>query len=158
MKNFRGIIDLVENKVVPFPVDSSQLQLKRVRLYWPGIAKFIEDLAELDEDIMMLYLNGQDVSASQIKAAIRKLTLTNCIVPVLCGSALRDRGIQLLLDAIVDYLPSPLDIPPVAAADPRSGKNPSSGEDDEPFSALAFKTVLTRLWVDWSTCVYTRAG
>ncbi|MFW6118240.1 MAG: elongation factor G, partial [Chloroflexota bacterium] len=86
--------------------------------------------------------DGQEISASQIKAAIRRLTISNHIVPVLCGSALRDRGIQLLLDAVVDYLPSPLDIPSISATDPRSGKEILRlASDDEPFSALAFKTV-----------------
>jgi elongation factor G len=92
---------------------------------------------------MLLYLDGQDVSTSQIKAAIRRLTISNCMVPVFCGSALRDRGIQLLLDAIVDYLPSPLDIPPISAINPKSGEEILRlAGDDEPFSALAFKTVF----------------
>jgi elongation factor G len=144
-KLFRGIIDLVENKVVSFPVDSNSASIEEgsETLLAKHRQTLIENLAELDEQIMMLYLNGQDVSASQIKAAIRRLTLSNCIVPVLCGSALRDRGIQLLLDAIVDYLPSPLDIPPISATDPRSGEEILRlASDDEPFSALAFKTVF----------------
>jgi len=142
-KDFRGIIDLVEGKVIAFPDDSNSASIKEDEtLLAEHRQALIENLAELDEQIMLLYLNGQDVSASQIKAAIRKLTLSNCIVPVLCGSALRDRGIQLLLDAIVDYLPSPLDIPPISATDPKSGgKIFRPASDDEPFSALAFKTV-----------------
>jgi elongation factor G len=142
-KDFRGIIDLVENKVIAFPDDSNSASIEedKTLLAKPRQA-LIENLAELDEQIMLLYLDGQDVSASQIKAAIRRLTLSNCMVPVLCGSALRDRGIQLLIDAVVDYLPSPLDIPPVSATDPRSGeKILRLASDDEPFSALAFKTV-----------------
>jgi len=144
-KLFRGIIDVVENKVVSFPIDSNSTSIEEdsETLLAKHRQALIENLAELDEQIMILYLNGQDVSASQIKAAIRRLTLSNCIVPVLCGSALRDRGIQLLLDAIVDYLPSPLDIPPISATDPRSGKEILRlVSDDEPFSALAFKTVF----------------
>jgi elongation factor G len=144
-KLFRGIIDLVENKVVSFPVDSNSTPIEEdsEALLAKHRQILIETLAELDEDIMMMYIDGQDVSASQIKAAIRRLTLANCVVPVLCGSALRDRGIQLLLDAIVDYLPSPLDIPPISAIDPRSGKEVlRPAGDDEPFSALAFKTVF----------------
>jgi len=144
-KLFRGIIDLVENKVVSFPVDSNSASIEEgsETLLAKHRQALIEDLAELDEQIMMLYLNGQDVSASQIKAAIRRLTLSNCIVPVLCGSALRDKGIQLLLDAIVDYLPSPLDIPPISATNPKSREEILRlASDDEPFSALAFKTVF----------------
>jgi elongation factor G len=144
-KDFRGIIDLVENKVIVFPVDSDSASIEEgsETLLAKNRQALIGNLAELDEQIMMLYLNGQDVSASQIKAAIRRLTISNCIVPILCGSALRDRGIQLLLDAIVDYLPSPLDILPISATDPKSGeKILRRASDDEPFSALAFKTVF----------------
>ena len=144
-KDFRGIIDLVENKVIAFSVDSNSASIEEgsETLLVKHRQALIGNLAELDEQIMLLYLNGQDVSASQIKAAIRRLTISNCVVPVLCGSALRDRGIQLLLDAIVDYLPSPLDVPPLSAADPKSGgKILLRASDDEPFSALAFKTVF----------------
>jgi elongation factor G len=144
-KDFRGIIDLVENKVIAFPVDSNSASIEEDNetLLAKHRQALIGNLAELDEQIMLLYLDGQDVSASQIKAAIRRLTTSNCVVPVLCGSALRDRGIQLLLDAIVDYLPSPLDVPPISATDPKSGeKILRLASDDEPFSALAFKTVF----------------
>jgi elongation factor G len=144
-KDFRGIIDLVENKIIAFPDEpnSASIEEGSETLLAKHRQALIGNLAELDEQIMMLYLNGQDVSSSQIKAAIRRLTTSNCIVPVLCGSALRDRGIQLLLDAIVDYLPSPLDVPPISAIDPKSGeKILRLASDDEPFSALAFKTVF----------------
>ncbi len=142
-KDFRGVIDLVENRVVAFGDDPPSASIEEdVTLLVKHRQALIESLAELDEQIMLSYLDGQDSSASQIKAAIRRLTVSNCVVPVLCGSALRDRGIQQLLDAVVDYLPSPLDVPPVLAADPTSDEKvlriPS---DDEPFSALAFKTV-----------------
>jgi elongation factor G len=142
-KDFRGIIDLVENKIIVFPdLDSASIEDSEALL-----AKhrqvLIGSLAELDEQIMLLYLDGQDISVSQIKAAIRRLTISNHIVPVICGSASRDRGIQLLLEAIVDYLPSPLDVPPLSATDPKNGgKVLLMPSDDEPFSALAFKTVF----------------
>jgi elongation factor G len=142
-KDFRGIIDLVENKVIAFPVDSNSALIEEGEtLLAKHRQALIENLAELDDQIMLLYLDGQKISASQIKAAIRRLTISNRMVPVLCGSALRDRGIQLLLDAIVDYLPSPLDIPPILATGPKSGEEILRvASDDEPFSALAFKTV-----------------
>jgi len=141
-KDFRGIIDLVENKIIAFPdLDSASIEDSETLLAKHRQA-LIGNLAELDEQIMLPYLDGQDISASQIKAAIRRLTISNCVVPVFCGSALRDRGIQLLLDAIVDYLPSPLDIPAISAINPKSGeKILRLASDDEPFSALAFKTV-----------------
>jgi elongation factor G len=144
-KDFRGIIDLVESKVIAFPDEPNSASIEKgsETLLAKHRQELIENLADLDEQIMLLYLDGQDVSASQIKAAIRRLTISNCIVPVFCGSALRNRGIQLLLDAIVDYLPSPLDVPPISATDPKSGeKILRLVSDDEPFSALAFKTVF----------------
>ena len=144
-KDFRGVIDLVENKVIAFPVDSgpSSIEEGNETLLAKHRQALIGDLAELDEQIMMLYLDGQDISISQIKAAIRRLTVSNRVVPVLCGSALRDKGIELLLDAIVDYLPSPLDVPPISATDPRNEEKVLRGaSDEEPFSALAFKTVF----------------
>ena len=141
---FRGIIDLVENKVIAFPLDPNSASIEEGHeiLLAKHRQELIENLAEFDEQIMLPYLNEQDVSASQLKAAIRRLTISNRIVPVLCGSAFRDKGIQPLLDAIVDYLPSPLDIPPISAINPKSGeKILRLTSDDEPFSALAFKTV-----------------
>ncbi len=142
-KGFRGVIDLVEGKVVAFLDNPSSDSIEEgVTLLVKHRQALIESLAELDEQIMLLYLDGQDISTSQIKATIRRLTVSNCVVPVLCGSALRDRGIQQLLNAIVDYLPSPLDVPPVSATDARSEEKVLRMPcDDEPFSALAFKTV-----------------
>src|SRR5512136_196735 len=144
-KDFRGIIDLVENKAVAFSVgsDSSSTAGCSDTLLAKHRQALIGELAELDEQMMMPYLDGQDISVAQIKGAIRRLTVCNRVVPVLCGSALRDRGIELLLDAIVDYLPSPLDVPPISAVDPRNAeKILRRASDDEPFSALAFKTVF----------------
>jgi len=144
-KDFRGVIDLVENEVVAFPVDSnsSPMEPGSETLLVKDRQTLISNLAELDEQIMMLYLDGQDITVSQIKAAIRRLTVSNRVVPVLCGSALRDRGIEPLLDAIVDYLPSPLDVPPISATDPRNRQKVLRRvSDEEPFSALAFKTVF----------------
>ena len=144
-KLFRGIIDLVENKLVAFPDDSNSASIEgssETSIASEHRQRLIENLAELDEQIMLPYLNGQDIPASQIKAAIRRLTIANRIVPVLCGSALRDKGILPLLDAIVDYLPSPPDIPPVSAINPKNEETILRlTSDDEPFSALAFKTV-----------------
>jgi len=143
-KDFRGIINLVENKVIAFPDESNSASIEEGEaLLTKHRQALIGNLAELDEQIMLAYLNGQDVSASQIKTAIRRLTISNRAIPVLCGSALRDKGIELLLDAIVDYLPSPLDIPPISATHPSSGEKVLRlASDDDPFSALAFKTVF----------------
>jgi elongation factor G len=142
-KLFRGIVDLVERRVIAFPADNSQSSVEADQgLLAKQRQALIESLAEMDEDIMVLYLNGEDVSPAQLKAAIRRLVNAGRVVPVLCGSALRDRGIELLLDAIVDYLPSPLDVRPALATDPENGTEIlCAPSDDEPFSALAFKTV-----------------
>jgi len=145
---FKGMIDLVENKAWLFsddvnipPVESpipaeEREEASRRRLL------MIERLAENDDHLMLLYVDGKEISSEQIKAAVRRLTLTNRIVPVFCGTALRNKGIQPLLDAVVDYLPSPLDMPPLSVIDLQTGETdvrPAS--DDAPFSALAFKVV-----------------
>ena len=77
----------------------------------------IEKLAENDDQLMLLYLNNSDISVAEIKAAIRRLTLNNRVVPILCGTALKNKGIQRLLDAVIDYLPSPIDVPPISGID-----------------------------------------
>jgi elongation factor G len=100
----------------------------------------IEGLAEIDEKIMEDYLKGEETSPSEIKSAIRRLTIKNKVVPVLCGSALKNKGIQLLLDAIIYYLPSPLDVPPVKGIDPLTEKGISRlTEEKESLSSLVFK-------------------
>ncbi|MFP3898003.1 MAG: elongation factor G [Dehalococcoidia bacterium] len=140
---FRGIIDLVESRAIHFPVDCNPAEVELDDAMVAGQHQaLVEDLAELDEQMMLLYLDGQDIPVSELKAAIRRLTVSGKVVPVLCGSALKDRGIQLLLDAIVDYLPSPLDVLPALATDPETGQEILClASDDEPFAALAFKTV-----------------
>ena len=143
-KDFRGIIDLVENRVISFPDNGESHSLEEGQsLLAKHRQTLVTSLAELDEEVMLLYLEGEELTVTQIKAAIRRLTISRRAVPVLCGSALRDKGIELLLDAIVDYLPSPLDMPPVSATDPATGQTVlRQASDDEPFTALAFKTVF----------------
>jgi elongation factor G len=102
--------------------------------------KLLEALAELDEALMEKYLNGDPISEQEIRAAIRKGTMACRFVPVLCGSSRRNKGVQPLLDAIVDYLPSPLDVPPVRGIDPRTGETVERQPGDNcPLTALAFK-------------------
>jgi len=145
---FRGVIDLVESKtfvfpdnldIVPTEVPIPESVLNIAVSYRQAL---IEKIAENDNQIMAMYLEGKDIPVPELKAAIRRLTVAGKVMPVLCGSALRGKGIQPLLNAIVDYLPTPLDIPPI-----RARKLNGEGEvfcqprDDEPFSSLAFKTV-----------------
>jgi len=146
--SFEGIIDLVENKAWHFDEDpkSEPIEVAIPKQEQARCAEFrqalIEKLAEEDEWIMTAYLNEDKITAAELKAALRRVTLANQIVPILCGSALRNKGVQPLLEAIINYLPSPLDMPPVKAIDSRKGTEVTRpASDDAPFSALAFKVV-----------------
>jgi elongation factor G len=147
-KALQGIIDLVQNKAYAFSDDPSSYPIevaipedeKATIVKWRQALS--ERLAENDDEIMLAYLEGKEIAISRLKAAIRKLTIANQIVPVLCGSALRNKGIQPLLDAVCDYLPSPIDIPSTRATALMTGEEilcPAS--DKAPFAALAFKVV-----------------
>ncbi|MFZ6017583.1 MAG: elongation factor G [Nitrospirota bacterium] len=162
---FRGPIDLVRMKAVYF--DDETLGARYTEGDIPDQLvpyareyreKMFEALADVDENIMEKFLSGKEISIEEIKTAIRKGTIAMKLTPVLCGSAFKNKGVQLLLDAIIDYLPSPLDIPPV------SGKNPLNGYevirmscDTEPFSALAFK-VMTDPFVGQLTFIRVYSG
>ena len=145
---FRGVIDLVDNKAWLFSDDvgATPVEMPIPEEKKDEVTKqrqeLVERLAENDDQLMLLYLDGGDIPGPQVKAAIRRLTLANRIVPALCGSALKNKGIQPLLDAVVDYLPSPLDVPPVHVIDSETGEEIlRQASDDAPFSALAFKVV-----------------
>ena len=146
--SYEGIIDLLENKAWRFDEDPDS-EPSEVAIPESEQAKcnefrqaLIEKLAEADDHIMTAYLSDSSITASELRDALRRVTLANKGVPVLCGSALRNKGIQLLLDAIVNYLPSPLDMPPVRAIDIRQDTEVTRpARDDAPFSALAFKAV-----------------
>jgi len=146
--SYAGIIDLVENKAWSFDgsPDSDPLEVA-IPESEPAICsklrqELIEKLAEIDEPILGAYLGGDSITATELRGALRRVTLANKGIPILCGSALRNRGIQPLLDAIVSYLPSPLDMPPVRAIDNQLGVEVTRPvKDDAPFSALAFKVV-----------------
>jgi len=146
--NYQGVIDLIENKMWKFSDDidseptvvdipeSEQARYTELR------QELIEKLAEVDDQMLAAYLGGTSVTATELRAALRRVTLENKVIPILCGSALRNKGIQTLLDAIVDYLPSPSDMPPVKAIDTREGTEVTRpARDDSPFAALAFKVV-----------------
>jgi len=145
---FKGVIDLVDNRAWLFSddVDAPREEMPIPEEEREEVARhrqaLIEKLAENDDQLMLLYVEGGEIQSGQIKAAIRRLTSANRIVAVLCGSALRNKGTQLLLDAVVDYLPSPLDVPPVPVIDLQTGEaDVRQASDDAPFSALAFKVV-----------------
>ncbi len=145
-ERFSGIIDLVTEKAIIYTDDlgthsqESTIPADMVELVAEYRAKMLEALAEYDEGLMEKYLEGHEISVDEIKAAIRKGTLSAQITPVICGSAFKNKGVQMLLDAVVDYLPSPLDLPPVKGV--LSGSDEEAvrqASDSEPFSALAFK-------------------
>ena len=100
----------------------------------------IEAVAETDEELMMKYLEGEEITNEELKAGIRKATINVEFFPVLCGSAFKNKGVQLMLDAVIDYLPSPLDIPAIKGINPDTDEEETRpASDDEPFAALAFK-------------------
>ncbi|HZK40814.1 MAG TPA: elongation factor G [Atribacterota bacterium] len=146
-ENFKGIIDLIKMKAYSYSIDDLGVNYKEVSISEDTLElaneyhhKMIESLAELDEKIMDRFLEGEEITPNEIKSAIRRLTIKNEAVPIFCGSALKNKGIQLLLDAIVDYLPSPLDVPPTKGIDPQSENVITRlPEDKEPLSSLVFK-------------------
>jgi elongation factor G len=146
--DFKGVIDLIESKAWLFSDDRDQAptEMPIPEEYKEAVArhreKLIEKVADSDETLMSAYVEGKAVTVPELKAALRRATLSTRLVPVICGSALRDKGVQFVLDAAVDYLPSPLDMPPVRGTDPRTGKEVTrEASDSAPFSALAFKIV-----------------
>jgi len=143
---FRGVIDLINMKAITYGNDlGDQIDVGDIPAEHQATAdewreKMVEALADLDDDIAHKFLEGEDIGPDELRAALRKGTLAYQIVPVLTGSALKNKGVQPMLDAVVDYLPSPLDVPPVTGKDARSGDEVSRATDpSEPFSALAFK-------------------
>jgi elongation factor G len=148
--NFRGAIDLIDQKMLVWddsthgmefstqeipPEFSDDVKLRR--------EKMIETLAEVDDNLADKYLTGEEITAAEIEAALRKATISLKIVPVLCGAALRNKGIQPVLDAIINYLPSPDDVPPIKGINPVTKKEElRHSSDKEPLAALAFKVML----------------
>ncbi|MEW5761924.1 MAG: elongation factor G [Bacillota bacterium] len=146
---FCGVVDLIHNRAVIW-VDDLGTQMKELpvpaemqELVAAYREKLLEAVAETDEELMLKYLEGEELTPEEIKRGLRKGTLATKMTPVLCGSSYKNRGVQLLLDAVVDFLPSPLDIPAVRGIDPATGEEGRRApRDDEPFSALAFKIMV----------------
>ncbi|MBQ2139102.1 MAG: elongation factor G [Erysipelotrichaceae bacterium] len=144
---FRGIIDLVERKQYMYPNDQgTDIKVSEIEDQYKDEAEvlrdeLIEKLCDYDDELMEAFLEGQEIEVSSIKSAIRKAVLTSEFFPVLCGSAYKNKGIQLLLDAIVEYLPSPLDVPPIKGTTKFGDEAVRHASDSEPFSALAFKVM-----------------
>jgi elongation factor G len=142
---FMGMVDLVENKAIIYTDDlgthsedvaiPDDLQELAVRYR----TELIEAVAEVDEELMMKYLEGEEITVAEIKAALRKGTCSVQLFPVLCGSSYRNKGVQPMLDAVVEYLPSPLDVPSIKGVTADGDDIERHSSDEEPFSALAFK-------------------
>ena len=145
---FSGVIDLVAKKAWIFPdevsEEPSEAEIPADMKEEVARARhdMIEKLAENDDQLMLKYVDNQEIGEEDIRAAIRRLTISNRIVPIVCGTALRNKGIQLVLDAVVDYLPSPLEKPALKVIDTSTGQEVTRPASDEaPFTALAFKVV-----------------
>jgi len=145
-ETFAGIIDLVEMKAEIYKDDLGKIvevveipaELKDQAEEWRH--NLVEAVADADEELLVKYLEGEEISQAEIKDAIRKMTIAGSIVPVICGSSYKNKGVQPLLDAVVDYMPSPLDIPPIKGILPDTETEAERVPDDNgPFSALAFK-------------------
>lgn len=145
-ENFEGVINLINRKAYYFEGDMGEKVVERdvPEAYREKMeewrAEMVEKVSEHNDALMEKYLNSQEISEEEIKQGIRAATVTNKIFPVLTGTALKNKGVQLVLDAVVDYLPSPVDIPPVKGIDPNTGEEiERKADDSEPLSILAFK-------------------
>ena len=145
--DFEGIIDLIEMKAYHFDGNPDEkyeeipIPAHLVDIAQEKRNELIETLADFDEELMLSYLEGEEIEISKIKEVIRKATLSVEFFPVLCGTAFKNKGVKLVLDAAIDYLPSPLDIPPVVGLDPNGNEVVRKTSDDETFTALAFKVM-----------------
>src|SRR5258706_2519040 len=144
--NFQGVVDLVRMKAIIWDETSQGMKfefqeipgdLKELAKEWHD--KMVEAAAEADDELTHKYLEGHDLSAEDIKKGLRKRTIANQIVPMLCGSAFKNKGVQAMLDAVIDYLPAPTDIPPVTGELENGKPGERKASDDEPFACLAFK-------------------
>jgi elongation factor G len=146
--DFNGVIDLLEEKAWFFPggrddpPEERPIPAELAEAFARARDRLVEKVAETDEQLMISYIEGRHVTVSELKKALRRATLKGEIVPVLCGSALRNKGVRLLLDAVIDYLPSPEDKPPVKGTNPKTGQEEERQPlDSEPLCGLVFKIV-----------------
>ncbi len=145
-EGFKGVIDLVAKRTILYDESTLGSQFEEVDIPAPLLdsvanqrEEMLEKLADLDEPLMAKYVGGEEIGQREIKSAIRKATIGRKLVPVFCGSAFKNKGVQPLLDAVVDYLPSPLDVPPIKGVGPDGNAKWRKPDDGIPFSALAFK-------------------
>ena len=163
-EDFAGVIDLVRLKAVVYLDElGTRMEEREIPESYSALAaeyreKLLEAAAEADEGLMIKYLEGGELTEEEIKAALRRATISGGAVPVLCGSSFKNKGVQPLLDAVVDYLPAPTDIPPVRGTNPATGEEEARKADDgEPFAALAFK-IMTDPYVGRLTYIRVYSG
>jgi elongation factor G len=145
---FRGMVDLIDMEAITFgdgasgPVERGPIPDELVDEANAQREHLVEQIVETSDELTLRYLEGLEISPAELRTALRRATLSYTLMPVLCGSALRNKGVQPMLDAVVDYLPSPLDVPPVVGTIPDTGEAEVRGVDESaPFSALCFKIV-----------------
>ena len=162
--DFRGIIDLIKMKAEIYTNDlgtdilEEDIPAEYLDQAQEYREKLVEAVAETDEDLMMKYLEGEEITNEELKAGIRKATINVEFFPVLCGSAFKNKGVQLMLDAVIDYLPSPLDIPAIKGINPDTDEEETRpASDEEPFAALAFK-IMTDPFVGRLTFIRVYSG
>ena len=161
---FEGVVDLVRMKAIYWD-DTTQGMKYEARDIPAEILdeakkwreKMVEAAAEADDELTHKYLEGHDLSDEDIKRGLRKRTIANQIVPMLCGTAFKNKGVQAMLDAVIDYMPSPVDIPPVTGEDEKDRPAERKASDDEPFAALAFK-IMTDPYVGQLTFIRVYSG
>ena len=145
--DFDGIIDLLEMKAYHYDGNAEEVATEiEIPAHLADIVEekrieLIEAVADFDEELMMNYLEGEEVTVEQIKAAIRKGTLAVKFFPVICGTSFKNKGVKLMLDAVIDYLPAPTDVPAILGQDSDGNEIKRKSSDDEPFTALAFKVM-----------------
>ena len=146
--NFRGVIDVLDQKALTFgerpndPIEEGPIPAELQEESARARQEAIEKIVEFDDALLERFFAEEEISVPELKAALRKATIAGTLVPILCGSALKNKGVRPLLDAVIDYLPSPLDIPPVTGTNPRTNAEEVRHADaSEPFCALAFKIV-----------------
>jgi len=163
-EKFEGVVDLVKMKAIYWDdatqgmkYEARDIPAKLVDEAKKWREKMVEAAAEADDELMHKYLEGHDLSEEDIKRGLRKRTIANQIVPMLCGTAFKYKGVQAMLDAVIDYMPSPVDIPPVKGEDDKGRPAERRASDDEPFAALAFK-IMTDPYVGQLTFIRVYSG
>ena len=146
--NFKGIVDLLEMKSIIWEDEFGKEPIEGpipdelVKEAEEARSRLIEKVAENDDELIVKYLDNEDISVEELKQALRRAVISNAATPVFCGTSLKNKGVQPLIDAVIDFLPSPLDVPPVKGVDPKRDEIiERKADDDEPLSALVFKIV-----------------